>query len=132
MEGASVAGIREAVEAIERKRLAALFSADMQTAERIHAHDFQLITALGAVFSRDEYLGAVATGVIKYVVVELESPIDARLTVLHNRCSGGGAGSACAGSRRRPGAVHHRVLQLRAGFRDESALHVASPAATSG
>jgi len=79
MEASLVTGIREAVEAIERKRLAALFKADMPTAERIHADDFQLITPLGAVFSKGEYLEAVATGVIKYVAVELESAVDARV-----------------------------------------------------
>ena len=76
---ASLTGISEAVQAIERERLAALLNADMQTAGRIHADDFQLITPLGAVFSKDQYLGAIAAGVIKYVVMELESPVDARV-----------------------------------------------------
>src|SRR5262245_39585961 len=79
MEASRATGIREAVEGIERERLAALFKADMQTAEPIHAHDFQLITPLGAVFSKGEYLGAVATGVSKYLAVELESAFDARV-----------------------------------------------------
>ena len=76
---ASLTGISEAVQAIDRERLAALLNADMQTAGRIHADDFQLITPLGAVFSKDQYLGAIAAGVIKYVVMELESPVDARV-----------------------------------------------------
>ena len=76
---ASLTGISEAVQAIERERLAALLNADMQTAGRIHSDDFQLITPLGAVLSKDQYLGAVAAGVIKYVVMELESQVDARV-----------------------------------------------------
>ena len=79
MEASLAAGISEAVQAIERERLAALLKADIQTAGRIHADDFQLITPLGAVFSKDQYLGAVAAGVIKYVVMELESQVDARV-----------------------------------------------------
>ena len=79
MEASLAAGISEAVQAIERERLAALLKADIQTAGRILADDFQLITPLGAVFSKDQYLGAVAAEVIKYVVMELESQVDARV-----------------------------------------------------
>ena len=79
MEASLAAGISVAVQAIERERLAALLKADIQTAGQILADDFQLITPLGAVFSKDQYLGAVAAGVIKYVVMELESQVDARV-----------------------------------------------------
>ncbi len=79
MEASLAAGISGAVQAIARERVAALLKADIQNAGRIHADDFQLITPLGAVFSKDQYLGAVAAGVIKYVSMELESQVDARV-----------------------------------------------------
>lgn len=50
----------------------------MEVARKLHADDFQLITPLGAVFSKEEYLGAVAAGHIHYLVCELDSPIDVR------------------------------------------------------
>lgn len=51
---------------IERSRLRALVRADIETAQRIHAPDFQLITPIGLALSKEEYLGAIATGYIKY------------------------------------------------------------------
>ncbi|MDB5620592.1 nuclear transport factor 2 family protein [Tardiphaga sp.] len=55
---------------IERTRLRALVSVDMAVAEPLHAADFQLITPIGVVLSKAEYLGAVAGGHIKYLVWE--------------------------------------------------------------
>jgi hypothetical protein len=51
----------------ERARLRALVSADMVQAAELHAPDFQLITPIGAALSKDDYLGAVASGHIKYL-----------------------------------------------------------------
>ncbi|MET4632397.1 nuclear transport factor 2 family protein [Kaistia defluvii] len=56
--------------AIERARLRALVSADMGQARPLHAPDFQLITPIGATLSRDEYLGAIASGQIRYLTWE--------------------------------------------------------------
>lgn len=50
----------------ERARLRALVSADVALACQFHAPDFQLITPIGVSLSRDEYLGAIAAGRIKY------------------------------------------------------------------
>lgn len=50
----------------ERARLRALVSADVALARQLHAPDFQLITPIGVSLSRDEYLGAIAAGRIKY------------------------------------------------------------------
>ncbi|KOF15096.1 hypothetical protein AC244_24910 [Ensifer adhaerens] len=50
----------------ERARLRALVSADVALARQFHAPDFQLITPIGVSLSRDEYLGAIAAGRIKY------------------------------------------------------------------
>lgn len=52
----------------ERARLRALVNADIDQAERFHAADFQLITPIGAALSKEEYLGAVASGYLKYLI----------------------------------------------------------------
>jgi len=67
-----------AICSVERERLAALLAANIDAAGRIHADDFQLITPLGAVFSKDQYLSAVRAGIIKYSVMELDSSVDVR------------------------------------------------------
>jgi hypothetical protein len=56
----------------ERARLSALVSGDVAAAEVYHAADFQLVTPIGAVLSRDHYLGAIASGHIKYLTWEPE------------------------------------------------------------
>jgi hypothetical protein len=43
--------------AAERKRVRSLLEADVETARRIHADDFQLINPLGGSVSKDQYLG---------------------------------------------------------------------------
>ncbi|PSS59897.1 DUF4440 domain-containing protein [Ensifer sp. NM-2] len=50
----------------ERSRLRALVAADITAAAPLHADDFQLITPIGVALSREEYLGAIAAGQIKY------------------------------------------------------------------
>src|SRR3954468_11426994 len=76
---APVTGGADAIRSVQRERSAALLEANIQAARRIHADDFQLITPLGAVFSKDQYLGAVEAGVIKYSVMELDSAVHVRL-----------------------------------------------------
>ncbi len=68
----------EDIRAVQRERSVALLTGDMQVAESVHADDFQLITPLGAVFSKAQYLGAVEAGIIRYVVMELDSPVEVR------------------------------------------------------
>ena len=53
---------------IEQLRLRALVDADVAVAEGIHADDFQLITPGGDAYSKEQYLGDVASGVIDYHV----------------------------------------------------------------
>ena len=53
--------------AVERERLRALVNADVETARRLHADDFQLINPLGGSVSKDQYLGAVASGDVRYL-----------------------------------------------------------------
>ena len=67
------------VRSAEKKRLSALLTGNMEVARQLHADDFQLVTPLGAVFSKEEYLGAVAAGILHYHAWELDSPIDVRM-----------------------------------------------------
>ena len=72
-------GNAETLRETEISRLRSLVDADMETAERLHAEDFQLITPGGAVLSKTEYLSGVASGVTNYRVWEIDSPIEVRL-----------------------------------------------------
>ena len=65
-EGAEVDLIRD----IERKRLHALVDADIETANRLHADDFQLINPAGVSISKERYLADVASGDVNYIVWE--------------------------------------------------------------
>lgn len=68
----------EGIRAIERERLRALVSADMDVARELHADDFQLITPSGSTYSKEEYLGSIASGVLNYLIWEPDSPIEVR------------------------------------------------------
>ena len=54
--------IRQFFGTLERRRTAALVGRDMQTIEELHAPEYELITPTGRVFTREEYLAAVAQG----------------------------------------------------------------------
>jgi len=56
--------------AIERERLRSLVENDLETAVRLHARDFQLINPAGVALSREEYLGALASGELDYLLWE--------------------------------------------------------------
>jgi hypothetical protein len=66
------------IRATERERLRALVAADVETARKLHADDFQLVNPLGETLSKEQYLGGVASGEIDYLVWEPES-IEVRL-----------------------------------------------------
>lgn len=53
--------------AVERARLSALVSADVEKARAFHAPDFELVTPVGMTLSRDDYLGALASGRLRYL-----------------------------------------------------------------
>ena len=55
---------------IERARLRALVDADLAVADDLHGDDFQLITPGGAAYTKEEYLGDIASGVVDYRVWE--------------------------------------------------------------
>lgn len=51
----------------ERARARAVVSADIDQAQHFHAPDFQLITPIGVALSKQDYLGAIAFGQLKYL-----------------------------------------------------------------
>jgi hypothetical protein len=59
----------------ERRRLRALVSADTAAAAPLHAEDYWLITPTGWGLTKDEYLGAIASGELRYLVFEPVSEI---------------------------------------------------------
>jgi hypothetical protein len=74
---------------IERRRLRALASADTATAAPLHAEDYWLITPNGSEMTKDDYLGAIASGQLRYQVFEPASEMavlgDAEIVVLRYR-----------------------------------------------
>ena len=63
----------------ERERLRALVAVDIEVARELHADDFQLITPAGITRTKEQYLGAIAAGDLRYRVFELVSEINVRL-----------------------------------------------------
>jgi hypothetical protein len=69
----------ELVRATERARLHALVEADVTVARRLSSDDLQVINPAGGVLGLEEYLAAVASGDIDYLVFEPASPMVVRL-----------------------------------------------------
>ncbi len=65
----------EELRAVERRRLQALVDAEDAVARELHADDYQLVTPGGATYTKDEYLGDIAAGVIRYRVFEAASEV---------------------------------------------------------
>ena len=74
---------------IERRRLRALVRADTVIAAPLHADDYWLITPNGSEMTKDDYLGAIASGQLRYQVFEPVSEMavlgDAAVVVLRYR-----------------------------------------------
>ena len=70
-----IAEEREAdlLRSIERERLRALVTGDVDRAEQLHSEDFQLINPLGGALSKEQYLGGISAGQIQYLYWEPES-----------------------------------------------------------
>jgi phage baseplate assembly protein W len=68
------AGMRDT----ERKRLRSLVAADMDTADALHAADYELITPRGYAMSKHDYLGRIGSGRLRYLVFEPVSDIAVR------------------------------------------------------
>ena len=71
--------VTDTIRATERERLRALVDAEMDTANRLHADDFQLVNPGGGTLSKAEYLGGIGSGGIDYLVFEPASEIAVRL-----------------------------------------------------
>jgi hypothetical protein len=69
----------ETVRATERERIRALVSSEVEIARQFHADEYELVTPLGAVLSKEQYLGAVAAGDLHYLVWDIESPTKVRV-----------------------------------------------------
>lgn len=63
----------EAIRATERARLSALVSANIEAARPLHAEDFQLVNPVGETLSKEQYLGAVASGELDYLKFETDA-----------------------------------------------------------
>ena len=101
---------------LERTRLRALVAADIETAEPLHAEDYQLITPNGSDLTKDDYLGAIRSGELRYRVFEAASDI----TVLGDRDGdGNGAGDGDGDGDR---AVAVLRYQARISFDDRPGL----------
>ncbi len=60
----------ELLRSTERERLRALVTGDVERAARLHADDFQLINPLGGALSKEQYLGGISSGQIRYLYWE--------------------------------------------------------------
>lgn len=56
----------DVIRSTERRRVDALVQANVAAARPFHADDFQLIIPLGIALTCDQYLGAIASGRLKY------------------------------------------------------------------
>ena len=60
---------------LERQRLRALVTADIETAGPLHSENYQLVTPNGSDLSKRDYLGAIGSGQLRYRVFEAVSDI---------------------------------------------------------
>ena len=60
----------ELLRATERERLRALVTGELDRAAQLHADDFQLINPLGGALSKEQYLGGIGSGQIRYLAWE--------------------------------------------------------------
>jgi Domain of unknown function (DUF4440) len=77
--GSSATASAAEVRALEVARLKALVSADLPTLRRIHADDFELVTADGSVLTKRGVLDAVGTGDLHYLTFAPVTDIRVRL-----------------------------------------------------
>src|SRR5262245_25073940 len=67
------------IRAVERARLAALVSGDIDAADPLHADDYELVTPSGRTMSKAAYLDAIATGSLQYAIFEPVSEVRVRV-----------------------------------------------------
>jgi hypothetical protein len=63
----------EMIRATERERPHALVAGDVARARQLHADDFQLINPLGGAVSKEQYLGGIEAGQLRYLFWEAEA-----------------------------------------------------------
>lgn len=82
-------GLAASLADLERRRLSALVEVRLAEADALHAPDFQLINPSGGLWSREKYLGGIASGAINYrrfePVSDIEVMVDGELAVLRYR-----------------------------------------------
>lgn len=82
-------GLEAELANIECERLRTLVEVRVEDAEALHAPDFELIHPSGGVWSKDQYLGGIASGDINYrrfeAVSNIDVMVDSNLAVLRYR-----------------------------------------------
>jgi hypothetical protein len=83
------AKLQEELGNLERRRLRSLVEVRVEEADALHAPDFQLVHPAGGVWSKEEYLGGIASGRIAYrrfeAISEIEVMVDSALAALRYR-----------------------------------------------
>ena len=64
---ANFSSLADYLREVERSRLGALVARDMPLAWALHAPNFQLVTPKGNAFTREQYLGKIESGVLRYL-----------------------------------------------------------------
>jgi len=71
--------VAEQLRAFETECARALVEGDIDRARELHADDFQLIIPGGVALTKDQYLGGIASGDIKYGAIDVIGEINIRL-----------------------------------------------------
>lgn len=71
--------IASSIRDLENKRLNALVEADTATANLLHASDFQLVNPSGRIYTKEQYLGGIASGQLDYTIFRPDSEIQVRV-----------------------------------------------------
>lgn len=79
MSAAAKEETAEVIRETEAKRLEALVKGDAETAGKLHADDFQLITPQGDSLSKEQYIQSITAGGLDYAEWKPVSPIDVRV-----------------------------------------------------
>mgnify|MGYP001544597454 FL=1 len=59
--------LEDHIRSLEALRIQALVGVDIEQLQALHSADYQLITPSGRTFSRDQYLGAIASAELRYL-----------------------------------------------------------------
>jgi hypothetical protein len=82
-------GFAEELVAIERRRLGWLVEGNVEEAGAVHAADFVLVSPNGRAWTKEEYLGGIASGEMTYKrfepVSEIDVMVDGEVAVLKYR-----------------------------------------------